>query len=133
MNGTGDHENFFVSSNLKTDIEGEHQTYKNCDKIAVRVKEAEKHVMWPARTAYTLLFSKLTEIGRKFYSGKQLDEIEHTGARFHFSKDIKAEYGLVLIAVLRTNINNISSVHCFNKYEKNEDKCPDLEVSYLVK
>ena len=93
VSGTGDHENFFVSSDLTTDIEGEKQTYTKCEKIAVRVRELEGHVMWPARTDYTLLFSKLTESGRKYYREKQLDEWEHTSDRFHYFKDIKAEYG----------------------------------------
>ena len=93
MKGTGDHENFFVSSDLITNIEGENQTYTNCEKIAVRVREAIHHIMWPAMTKYTLLFSKLTDSGRKFYRGKQLDETKHTNDRFHYYKDIKAEYG----------------------------------------
>ena len=57
------------------------------------MREAFGHVMWPAKTVYTLLFSKLTESGLTFYREKQLNETEHNNDKFHYYKDIKAEYG----------------------------------------
>ena len=93
--GTGDHENYFVSSSLFTDVVGKRDTYKNCEKIAIRVRTVEEGKYWPA-TDFIILFSYLTEDGRLFDTDPQLNTKEHADVdQKHYSKNINPKYGYV--------------------------------------
>ena len=97
IDGTGDHENYFEKSR-RTDVEGKHHTYKNCEKIAISVRTVNGHNRWPATTDFIILFSNLTEDGHeKYYNNPNLNTEEYADVdpkTYH--KNINPEYGYVL-------------------------------------
>ena len=72
LTGTGDHENFFVTSKIDIDIVNESVTkiYSNCKKIAVRTRTVGEHQLWPNIPGAKILFSELTDRGFQYYTDK---------------------------------------------------------------
>ena len=92
--GTGDHENYFVASSLLTDVEGDLHTYKNCEKIAIRVRTVEQQQSWPGIRNFVILFSNLTEDGRVFENDPKLNTKEHADVDpKRYYKNINPQYG----------------------------------------
>ena len=96
MDGTGDHENFFNRDETQIDVLIDEEIRK-CKKAGLRIREVSEHKNWPDAIDdhITILFSKLTKSGLKFYTEGSLENLKHedNDAMVTYHSTIKAEYG----------------------------------------
>ena len=94
ISGTGDHENFFNGNETELNVIFEKGTY-SCTKAGVRIRRINHTALWPnINKNKTLLFSKLTDNGRKFYADSTSDDLtSDTNEKVTWYSTVEPEYG----------------------------------------
>ena len=92
--GTGDHENFFNGNETELNVIFDNGTY-SCTKAGVRIRRINHTALWPnINENKTLLFSKLTDNGRQFYTESTLDDLtSDTNENITWYSTVEPEYG----------------------------------------
>ena len=96
--GTGDHENFFKGEETTLDVVFKDGTY-SCTKKAIRIRTVgstdKGHQTYPfSNIDKTILFSKLTDEGLKFYKTNSVEKLESSNnKKVKYQSAVKAEYG----------------------------------------
>ena len=89
--GTGDHENYFNENEKELNVLFDKGTY-TCTKAAVRIRRINHTALWPNISKdKTLLFSKLTDQGRKYYNDPKLNDVTAENVDYHST--VEPEYG----------------------------------------